>query len=237
MSTAAGPWVRTWLSQDRFDVYVAAGGGDENIALDLYEWNARLSSAFQHDLAHLEVGLRNAYDRALCRDIPPADPHWVFTPTRHFPPYWLIADNGVRYDANLNTRQILSAAVIQASSGLGPTNAPNTVASPSAGKVIAELTFGFWRYLSIKRHEIRLWRPYLHTAFQPGTARQDVDKHVRQLHRLRNRVAHHEPILSVPTALARYDDLLALAGLIGAELRTYIAEQSAVPTLLGTKPC
>ncbi|GAA4387400.1 hypothetical protein GCM10023153_01750 [Ornithinibacter aureus] len=35
------------------------------MALDLYEWNAEISAALLRDLAHLEVGLRNAYDRAL----------------------------------------------------------------------------------------------------------------------------------------------------------------------------
>lgn len=60
-----GPWVEQWLSAPRFVVYVAAADGDSERALALYEWNAQISAALLRDLAHLEVGLRNAYDRAL----------------------------------------------------------------------------------------------------------------------------------------------------------------------------
>jgi hypothetical protein len=34
--------------------------------------------------------------------------------------------------------------------------------------VVAELSLGFWRYLSVKRHEKHLWVPYLHHAFPAG---------------------------------------------------------------------
>jgi hypothetical protein len=61
----AGRWVEARLSAPRFEVYLAAASGDRARALALYEWNAQLSAALLHDLAHLEVGLRNAYDVAL----------------------------------------------------------------------------------------------------------------------------------------------------------------------------
>lgn len=39
---------------------------------------------------------------------------------------------------------------------------------PSAprGKVVAELTFGFWRYLTTRTHDATLWVPYLRWAFR-----------------------------------------------------------------------
>lgn len=82
-------------------------------------------------------------------------------------------------------------------------------AGPAAppGKVIAELMFGFWRYLSTTAHHHPLWIPYLHNAFTPGTHRKAVDGPVDHLHRLRNRIAHHEPLLRRNTAvgvLVRY---------------------------------
>lgn len=64
-SPPAGSWVEAWLSAPRFAVYLTATGGDRARALALYEWNAQLSAALLHDLAHLEVGLRNAYDVVL----------------------------------------------------------------------------------------------------------------------------------------------------------------------------
>lgn len=218
-----GAWVESWLSAPRFAVYLAAAGGDRLRALRLYEWNAAVSAALQHDLSHLEVGLRNAYDRALCDGRDDRERHWVFDADRLFPPAWQKAANGVRYDANKTTRKLLANAIRSA--------AGSTCALPPAGKVIAELSFGFWRYLSVKRHDQRLWIPYLHRAFRPGVARRAVDEPIKRLHRLRNRVAHHEPLLGIDL-LARCDDVLALAGFILPEQRSYIAATSACAKLL-----
>jgi hypothetical protein len=105
--------------------------------------------------------------------------------------------------------------------------------------VIAELTFGFWRYLSSAAHEVPLWRPYLHRA---GTSRIAVDAPVTRLHRPRNRAAHHEPLLhrdrtSDLMQLATghltdgYGDLLVVAGRISNDLQAYIAAHSSCPTI------
>jgi hypothetical protein len=63
----AEDWFIDWVSPARFERYLRAAGHDRDRARRLYEWNARLSGAFLHDLSHLEIGLRNAYDQALHR--------------------------------------------------------------------------------------------------------------------------------------------------------------------------
>lgn len=79
MATTSGndAWIESWLSAGRFSTYLEAGGGSRKRALDLYEWNAKLSAAFLHDLSHLEVGLRNACDRQLAAAVLPGDKHWT----------------------------------------------------------------------------------------------------------------------------------------------------------------
>jgi hypothetical protein len=85
-----------WLSAPRHAVYLAAADGDTRRALALYEWNAQLSAALHRDLAHLEVGLRNAYNAALATRWP-GSPHWsaaghvVFAPLyrRRRGPRWM----------------------------------------------------------------------------------------------------------------------------------------------------
>ncbi|PYY38002.1 hypothetical protein DEJ16_06705 [Curtobacterium sp. MCJR17_055] len=67
------------------------------------------------------------------------------------------------------------------------------------GRVVAELTFGFWRYLVESRYHTSLWVPDLHRAFPYGPAdlrsrRNEVKRRLQQLHFVRNRAAHHEPI-------------------------------------------
>lgn len=219
-----GPWVEQWLSQPRFAVYLRAAGHDRQRALAYYEWNAEVSAAFHHDLAHLEIALRNAYDRALLASTGPGEYHWIFQARRYFPPQWHTAANGVRYDANKTARKNLDEAITKATAG-GTT--------PGPGKVIAELSFGFWRYLSVKRHHDSLWVPYLHRAFRSRVSRRTVDTPVGRLHSLRNRVAHHEPLLAL-NLTERHTDLLTVAGLISPELRDYIASHSTLPRLLST---
>jgi hypothetical protein len=64
------------------------------------------------------------------------------------------------------------------------------------GKVIAELTFGFWYYLTVSMFEHSLWVPYLHKSFQPRKApkRSVFNQQIDKIRQLRNRIAHHEPI-------------------------------------------
>ncbi len=233
-STTAGPWVEAWLSAPRLGVYLTAAGGDRTAALALYEWNAAVSAGFLHDLAHLEVGLRNAYDTTLTTSIPVGREHWVFDADRYFPPTMRRARNGTRYDANRINRDQLDRAVAEAAAP-GPATMRRAATPPPPGKVVAELMFGFWRYMSTKAHDQRLWIPLLHKAFVPGTARPDVDRPIGRLHQLRNRVAHHEPLLAQDLT-ARHDDILAVAGLIAPELRSYIGDVSPCPALIATRP-
>lgn len=235
MATAsAASWIETWLSAPRLSVYLDAAGGDRERALALYEWNTSVAAAFHHDLAHLEVGLRNAYDQALCRGARPGQVHWVFESARHFPPQMHKSANGRRYDANAKSRALIEDAVKQATPRSRGA-AGGDVRLPASGKVIAELSFGFWRYLSSRRQAEPLWVPYLHTAFRPGTSRHDVDGPVGRLHDLRNRVAHHEPLLAT-NLVARCADVLTVASLLSDELATYIGANSTCSRLVADRP-
>lgn len=65
-------------------------------------------------------------------------------------------------------------------------------------RIIAELSFGFWVAILAPRYENSLWRPALRKAFPnrpKRVERKDIHKSINALRRLRNRVAHHEPIL------------------------------------------
>lgn len=211
------------MSGPRFGVYLTATSGDRSRALDLYEWNTTMSAAVLHDLAHLEIAIRNAYDSALTSRAPAGAPHWTRDALRYFPVVMKKAANGAPYDANERPRKQLAAAVREAGPG-----AP-------AGKVVAELMFGFWRYLSTSAHEVSLWRPYLHRGFVPGTSRKAVDGPMARLHKLRNRVAHHEPLLREDLA-RRFGDVVDLAGLISSDFQVYAQTASTWSSTLARKP-
>lgn len=223
-----GPWLERWLSPPRLERYLQVADGDRERAVRLYDWNARISAALLRDLAHFEVALRNAYDGALVAATPAGGVHWTFASSAVFPAVYRTkrSRNGSaqRTDINRKPREILDAAVAAAGGS-----------SASPGKVIANLSFGFWRYLSSKAHEKTLWVPYLHTAFSPKTNRVDVDARVGRLHGLRNRVAHHEPLLSsnVPAGL---EDLLWVTEQIDPSIARYISSTSDVRSLQQSRP-
>jgi len=75
----------------------------------------------------------------------------------------------------------------------------------STGKVIAELKMAFWSQMLTKRHDGRLWIPYLRTVFphlpdpathSVGQCRTLMATELEKLRKLRNRIAPHEPIIS-----------------------------------------
>jgi hypothetical protein len=82
----------------------------------------------------------------------------------------------------------------------------------SHGKLVAELTFGFWTSLLNKNYEQTFWVPALHDAF-PGLSssqrtRRTVSSRMNKIRDLRNRVFHHEPIWYRRTLVNDHADLL-----------------------------
>ncbi|TCO23391.1 Abi-like protein [Kribbella steppae] len=219
----AGPWVQRWLSPARLAKYRTATDCDLQRALQLYEWNAKISAALMRDLGHVEIGLRNAYAEVIEHYWSGTPDHWTRSAATLFRPVYRMRD-GEPVDINRQQRAQLEEACAR----VGPDGPP--------GKVIAELTFGFWRFLSSSAHEKTVWVPFLHRAYPPGTNRKrDVDSRVATLNRLRNRVAHHEPLIgeNLPREAAKVS---ALAGLLDPELGAYVAATSDVPGLLLARP-
>ena len=128
------------------------------------------------------------------------------------------------FDVNERPRESLRHALANAG---GPTATP--------GKIVVELMFDFWRYLSSAAHEKTLWAPAGHRAFPPGTDRAaHVDGPVGRSHDLRNRVAHREPLLNTDVA-GRLADLLGLARRLDPQLGQHLHSTSTASGLLGTQ--
>jgi hypothetical protein len=119
----------------------------------------------------VEIALRNAVDEALSRLN--GNPEWMFE--RNFPLSKLQINNITQARDKL----IRDGKI------------------PTPGKIVAELPFGFWTSLFGKSHTNTLWRPSLHRAFPYGKVqRQDISQRLTRLRKLRNRIAHYEPIVA-----------------------------------------
>lgn len=162
----------TLLTEDCLGPYLAVSNGSLEAALDLYEWNSRIGAAMFEDLGYLEVILRNACHQQLQQwsENRSRDPVWYLQPT---------LTPASRVDVDKARRRATRAG-----------------RDELAGRGVAELMFGFWRFLHARAYEATLWTPCLRKAYPhlEPQRRQLVYTRLDHLNTLRNRIAHHEPI-------------------------------------------
>ena len=65
----------------------------------------------------------------------------------------------------------------------------------SPGKIVAELSFRFWVALFASKDN-SLWKTDLARLFTPRLVQVDLHDDLDRLRTLRNRIAHHEPVLN-----------------------------------------
>jgi hypothetical protein len=155
------------LSAERLLPYEAAVNGDAVLAIRLYESNTLLAEALYGVLQGLEVALRNTIHAQLTADI--GRPAWYDT-------FKLEPEQaGILRKA----KEILS----KEGKALDP------------GRVVAELSFGFWTGLTGPKYDA-LWRDHLVKIFPSRPLqRSEVQIRLNTIRKLRNRIAHHEPIV------------------------------------------
>lgn len=221
-------WVDDWLTAGRFAKYVKAAGGDTELALALYEWNSEIAAAFLRDLGHLEVAVRNAYDRALLTHPDIHDGEWLTAPscTLLFPPHVAKDKNGNPKDKNATPRANVKDARRHSGYDLGVV---------PRGKAVAELMFGFWSYLTDDLHEKSLRVPALHAAYVPGADRARLHAALSALRDFRNRVAHHESVFDRhPENHRRY--IVFVARNLSPDLHQHLTRHSRLPAVLAARP-
>ena len=201
LTTVSFPIYAAWFSAGRLQRYHIACGGDEVAAVRLYQHNLRLAQAFYVPLQVVEVALRNALDERLRRHFG-QDANWLITqqtgfmnhPALHF-----------RDPASGKTRvrDRLRRSVEDARR--------NLPAGASPGKLVAELTFGFWTSLYDREHfRILQGQPLgVFRSLPPALKRQDVANHLRLIRSIRNRVYHYEPLCFSGDAVSLKDTLAA----------------------------
>lgn len=192
--------LESWFSRERLTPYRVVTETSKDAAA-LYEWNADVSAAFWKTLGHVEVLVRNALHRTLTE----------WSQRTRGTDRWYI---GIEHILSERTQFDIAEARRRATQ----TGRPET-----PGRVVAELNLGFWRYLLARRYDGTLWRACMYRAF-PGKRRVRVERTIAELHQLRNRIGHHEPIHDRPlTELLNL--ALDVAGWVDPAARAWIADQ------------
>ena len=194
------------LSPERFARYLSASSTKPE-ALEYYRWNTALSGAFYGPLQCLEVGLRNAVHERLAP----------------------------RYGATWYQNQTImrGPGLAMASEAIDRITVLRKPVSP--GRVVAELSFGFWVGLFSNAYDATLWRQDLHRLFSPRPHRSDLHDKLDRLRTLRNRIAHHEPIFqrNLVDDFNRIQDVLRS---VAPELRDWMTYHNRVLDILSDGP-
>lgn len=234
------PSLEMAVSAARFSTYRKAAS-DDGHAWALYRWNIDLVAALAPLTCDVEVTLRNTMHDQLSGHFGRED--WWASPQ-------LLLDD--------LTSEMLAQAVKKhqrkiAKGGVG------------AGKVVADLTLGTWVMLVSRGgtsalgkaidYESNLWRPALRFGFATGSVtptgrkrrptRDAVHYRAANFQRLRNRAAHHEPIMDgilVPGTTMRmsllevWQQTVELLSWMSPDLASHHTAESALPAALTTRP-
>jgi len=210
--------VITRLTVERLSSYLERTDRDEHAALRLYDWNIRASGALIEDICRLEVLFRNSVDMKL------AD----HCQRRGWRTEWYLHDRWFTPEGLSDIKEARHRA--RRAGGI-----------ERRGKVIAEFSFGFWKFLCARHYLTSLWVPALGGAFplhpsgpDPRAVRSDVHNRMTRVHKLRNRVAHHEPIHNRDLA-GDWQALVEIAGWICPDTRNWIVAHSRTMEILAQR--
>ena len=188
-STVTVPALEAALSAERLTTFRQLGDDDATV-LARYAWNQAVVDAFGFPLHLLEVALRNAVDGVGRRATGPVTRHGGV-------PSWLDTQPAVLDGAHARTTADAREALRARGAPLSP------------GRLVAELTFGFWVQLfngyydqgAARRHRpgFPLWTSAaLRAAFPSAPAharnRETLRARLDGIRTFRNRLSHHEPI-------------------------------------------
>ena len=161
------------LSPSRMSTYLNATNQDQAKALELYIWNSQISAALLVPMHLCEITIRNTVARALETQFNVQWP-WARSLELTLPKYFRAELIKARNQQDVRNR---------------------------ASKVIPELTFNFWQQMFVTKYDQQFWQPYLHTLLPNAPANMPVDQlrasifnDLDKIRKLRNRIAHHEPI-------------------------------------------
>ena len=194
--------LRRAISHERLAAYRQRGTSNDDTELFAhYAWNMALSESLYTPLQCLEVSLRNGIHDAATAYF--KTDTWFDLPSVLYPP-------------EFNKVQEAKGTLFKCKKPL------------DAGRIIPELTFGFWTSLFDVRYEKILW-PWMLKPVVPNMPRhirirKNLSKRLNQVRILRNRIFHHEPIWHWRDLQGQHTDTLEAITWVNPAMRVF-AEQ------------
>jgi hypothetical protein len=203
--------VSSWLSDHRFKPFLDAKASDLTSAVALYEWHAEMASSSMRTIHHFEVMVRNAVDGRLGAGQPdsPIEQTWLLDPA-------VVKPEG-RQQVQIVLDRLRRERYAR-----------------ERRRVVAGLSFSFWKNLLASRYE-PVWVRSLRHAFPGAALRRDVEKPLGRVHLWRNRIAHHDSLLNQRNDY-RYVDMVQVATFISVDAADFLKRNSDMLTVLAQKP-
>lgn len=214
-----------YLSQPRLDRFLTATRNSKSKAQKLYRINLRVAQSFYPILNLFEIFLRNIVNRQISSHF--ADSNWIISEKTGF-----MNDNSLR-----KSKFFLKKSVEKAEETIRRKGSTIT-----AGKVIAEQSFGFWTSL-FDTHHYKLIKGVVIHAFpnKPNYInRNQLNQKLNRVREFRNRIYHNEPIcfngttIDFTNATNIRNEIYELLEWIDSDLTTYVDYFNNIDTEINT---
>lgn len=174
------------FSQLRFSRYLNSCNGNAENAISLYKYNIQASQALYPLISVFEVTLRNGIDRVLIKHF--RDNNWLLTKRHEFAYHPNMVFKNSR--GNIVSDDFFAVRLKKTEARLTHLGIPI-----SHGKLLAELTFGFWvKFFDTSAIKVLRGAPLDAFVNKPHKKLALVHSHLNAVVTLRNRIAHNEPI-------------------------------------------
>jgi hypothetical protein len=236
--------IRKMPSEERLNA-LSKLTGDEVVAIELHQSTLQLSGQLMTIIATLEIAIRNSVYNNLSHHFavtgwlsePPVPFQWKETEKSHIE---RAIDSAKRAEySKLSQVEKVHLDVLAFPKGR-PSNISHLkrvkerrkYLAITDGKVIAELTMYFWKRLYGPEYEQSLWRPSLKRTFpDKKITRAQIAIQLETIYQVRNRLAHHEPVLH-----KRFADALLAIKFVAEHLEEKTANtDSALAKLIATE--
>lgn len=202
------------LSPDRLEPYLNSAKQDRYLALALYRWNQEISGELFKVISVFETTLRVSLAGVL---------------EARYGQEWFRSESfarslgptGQKYGARGDLEAVRRKAKVQK-------------------EFVSRLSFAFWEELLTSKHVGRLWdsapgKNLLSVYESSGFSRTQLLAAINRVRRIRNRIAHHEPIYTADLQSV-FGDLTRMIGATSSELNDWLVAKRKISRVLSRNP-